>query len=174
MLAYILQALAHCALDESDQAVEQIGKAIDLAHLDGFVRVFIDEGKTLVPLFKQSARSGITVSYIQQLLPLFEEESQTKLSTTATGQAIPGQPAIADRPGSPPSTPLDLLLEPLTDRELDTLRYLTSDLTVPQIADEMIVAPSTVRSYIKSVYSKLDAHCRMEAVNRARSLGIIV
>ncbi|MEM7126800.1 MAG: LuxR C-terminal-related transcriptional regulator [Chloroflexota bacterium] len=170
---HILQALTHHALDEPEQAVNQLGKAIDLAYLEGFVRIFVDEGKSLVPLLKQIGRGGVAVSFIQQLLPLFEENPRDDLSITATGSSGAAQPVVTDTPERTQPPPLDLLIEPLTDREVDTLRYLTGDLTVPQIAEQMIVAPSTVRSYIKSLYSKLDAHSRMEAVNRARILGLI-
>ncbi|MBV7337440.1 LuxR C-terminal-related transcriptional regulator [Chloroflexi bacterium TSY] len=172
---YILQALAHQALDEPEIALETLGKATDLAYPEGFVRVFLDEGKTLVPLLKQIAKRGVAVPYIQQLLPLFEDKPQSESSTpiATTGLSITGQLTATQIPIHAPTNSVDLLLEPLTDRELDTLRYLTSDLTVPQIAEQMIVAPSTVRSYIKSVYGKLDVHSRMEAVNRARSLGLI-
>ena len=163
---HILQALAHQAADGPAEALEQLSKAIELAEPEGFVRVFVDEGKVLVPLLKQIAARGVAVDYIRQILPLFAETATSQTPTSA-GSILHATATDTE------SATLDLLLNPLTDRELDTLRYLTSDLTVPQIAEEMIVAPSTVRSYIKSIYGKLDAHSRMEAVNRARSLDLI-
>ncbi len=66
-----------------------------------------------------------------------------------------------------------VLLEDLSKREQQILYLLDSDLSVPEIADELILAPSTVRSHIKSLYSKLDVHSRFEAIIRAKQLNII-
>ncbi len=56
---------------------------------------------------------------------------------------------------------------------MDVLRMLKTSLSATEIADELVVAPSTVRSHIKSIYGKLGAHNRMEAVVRAEELGLI-
>jgi LuxR family maltose regulon positive regulatory protein len=65
------------------------------------------------------------------------------------------------------------LVEQLSERELDVLRYLNSALTSAEIADELYIAVSTVRSHIKSIYQKLGVHRRIEAVERARELGLL-
>ncbi len=159
---YILQALAHLALGKREQALARLGQAVDLAQPEGFVRLFVDEGDVLIPLFKQMVGRGVAVAYIRTLLPLFDELPQ------AQPVSPPGQNAGEFDPDS-----FNLLLNPLTDRELATLRYLASNLTIPEIAEQMVVAPSTVRTYVKRIYGKLDVHNRIEAVNRARALGLI-
>ena len=65
------------------------------------------------------------------------------------------------------------MVDSLSERELQVLRLLTTDLSAPEIADALIVAVSTVRSHIKHIYGKLDAHSRYEAVERARALGLL-
>ncbi len=65
------------------------------------------------------------------------------------------------------------LTEPLSARELEVLKLLRSSLTVPEIADKLVIAPSTARSHIKSIYSKLDVHRRLEAVALAESQGLL-
>jgi LuxR family maltose regulon positive regulatory protein len=70
-------------------------------------------------------------------------------------------------------SPAGILVEPLTPRELDTLRLLALDLTVDEIADQMVVSVATVRSHTNRIYSKLDTHSRHEAIFRAKDLGII-
>jgi LuxR family maltose regulon positive regulatory protein len=65
------------------------------------------------------------------------------------------------------------LAEPLSQREKEVLRLLVTDLTTPEIAGEMIVSVSTVRSHIKNIYAKLGVHSRYEAVTKARELGIL-
>jgi LuxR family maltose regulon positive regulatory protein len=70
-------------------------------------------------------------------------------------------------------TPALPLLEPLTEREGQILRLLVAGLSTPEIAEELIISVGTVRSHIKRLYRKLDAHSRHEAVTRARELGLL-
>jgi LuxR family maltose regulon positive regulatory protein len=64
------------------------------------------------------------------------------------------------------------LAEPLSERELEVLRLLNSHLTVPEIAREMMIAPSTLRTLICSIFLKLDVHGRLEALQKGRDLGL--
>ena len=66
-----------------------------------------------------------------------------------------------------------MLSEELTERELDVLRLLNSDLTNSQISQSLYVAPSTARTHIKSIYRKLGVSTREEAVEEARARGLI-
>ena len=160
---HTLQALAHQASGETDQALCRLGQAVDFAQTAGFARVFVDEGKALVPLLQQIAGRGQAVAYLRRLLPLFD------------GIALPRNASIVEETTDEVESDVpSLLLNPLTQRELATLRYLASDRTIPEIAEQMIVAPSTIRTYVKSIYGKLDVHNRIAAVNRARSLELIV
>ncbi|MEM7344257.1 MAG: LuxR C-terminal-related transcriptional regulator [Chloroflexota bacterium] len=162
---YILQALAHQALGERQRAVDLIEQALGLGQQAGFIRTFVDEGLAIAPLLKQVARRGSSVSYIQKLLPLFAEQAQPQVTKK---QSTINEPVVKDEAAA-----LILSLNPLTDRELTTLRYLARDLTIPQIAEQMVVAPSTIRTYLKRIYSKLDVHNRDEAVHYARALALI-
>ena len=65
------------------------------------------------------------------------------------------------------------LVEPLSARELQVLRLLKTELSGPEIAQELVVALSTVRTYTKSIYSKLNVTNRRAAVKRAAELGLI-
>jgi LuxR family maltose regulon positive regulatory protein len=65
------------------------------------------------------------------------------------------------------------MVEPLSERELQVLRLMDSELSSPEIADELIIAVSTVRSHIKNIYSKLGVHSRYEAVEKARQMSLI-
>ena len=65
------------------------------------------------------------------------------------------------------------LLEELSEAELRVVRYLPGNLEAPEIAAELFVSPNTVRTHIRHIYAKLDAHSRKEAVERARGLGLI-
>jgi LuxR family transcriptional regulator, maltose regulon positive regulatory protein len=65
------------------------------------------------------------------------------------------------------------LLDPLSDRELDVLRYLASELSGPEIARQLFVSLNTLRSHTKSIYAKLGATSRLEALRRATELGLL-
>ena len=63
--------------------------------------------------------------------------------------------------------------EPLSDRELQVLRLLDSELTGPEIARELFVSHNTVRTHTKHIFTKLDVTNRRAAVLRARERGLI-
>ena len=67
----------------------------------------------------------------------------------------------------------DRLIEPLSDRELTVLRYLTSRLDATEIANALYISVNTVRSHIKAIYRKLGVTTRAEAVRHGESLGLI-
>ena len=66
-----------------------------------------------------------------------------------------------------------VLLEPLTDREMDTLEYLPSRLYKKEIADELSVSLETVKTYTQNIYQKLGVSSRREAIAKAQQLGLI-
>ncbi|HEY6581235.1 MAG TPA: LuxR C-terminal-related transcriptional regulator, partial [Rubrobacter sp.] len=61
----------------------------------------------------------------------------------------------------------------LTERELDVLRLLDGDLSTRHMAENLYVAPSTVRTQVKSIYRKLGVSSRAEAAEEARARGLI-
>jgi LuxR family transcriptional regulator, maltose regulon positive regulatory protein len=65
------------------------------------------------------------------------------------------------------------LAEPLSEGERRILRYLPTNLSVREIADQTYLSPNTVKTHMRHVFAKLDAHRRSEAVERARELGLI-
>jgi LuxR family maltose regulon positive regulatory protein len=65
------------------------------------------------------------------------------------------------------------LIEPLSERELEVLRLLGSELGGPDIARELVVSPNTVRTHTKSIYAKLGVNSRRAAVRRAAELGLL-
>ncbi len=64
------------------------------------------------------------------------------------------------------------LVEPLTDRELDILNLLTKGLSNNEIAARLVLSITTVKWYLRQIFSKLDVHNRVHAVERAQQLGI--
>lgn len=61
----------------------------------------------------------------------------------------------------------------MSDRELEVLRLLAEGLTNREIAERLVLSPNTLKAHATNIYGKLDAHSRMQAVNRARELGLM-
>ena len=143
----VLQALARQARGDIPGALASLQRALTLAEPEGYVRIFMDEGPPMASLLRTAAKQGITPSYARRLL--------AAVSTTEDG------------------TPVSQgLIEPLSERELDVLRLLGTDLGGPEIARELIVSLSTVRTHTRNIYAKLGVNNRRAAVRRAAELDL--
>ena len=94
--------------------------------------------------------------------------------TRNAGSSSSSSSENAPSPGS--ALPLELragLVDPLSDRELDVLRLLGSDLDGPAIARQLVVSLNTVRSHTKHIYTKLGVNNRRAAISRAHQLGLL-
>ena len=141
----VLQALAQQARADTGGALEALQQAVALAEPEGHVRIFLDEGPSIVPLLGvQAKRAG---GYARRLL-----------AAAGTGQLVP---------------PTQGLIDPLSIRELDVLRLLATDLTGPEIARELVVSLSTVRTHTKNIYLKLGVNSRRAAVRLSGELELL-
>ncbi len=150
----IVQALAHQAQDEQPQALTSLERTLTLAEPEGYVRIFADEGEAMRVLLEPLSRrpSSVCCGYAARLL-------------AALAQTVPASklPAIPQNPTLP---------EPLSDRELEVLKLLRSELSGPEIARQMIVSLNTLRSHTKNIFAKLGVSNRRAAVRRAEELGL--
>ena len=153
----VLQALAYHAQGDLPAALKPLQLALTLAEPEGYVRMFVDEGPPMAQLLLEAASRGIMPDYTGKLLAAFEAE----------------QPSSAGE--SPLPTPLAVqpLIEPLSQRELEVLRMFKTELSGPEIARELVIALSTVRTHTKSIYNKLNVNNRRAAVKRAAELNLI-
>ena len=149
----ILRALAWQMASDDEQVMEALAEALSLAEPGGWVRTFVDEGPAMADLLRRAASQGITPAYVASLLAAFDA-------------AGPDEGVTEPRPAQP-------LVEPLSERELEVLRLLSAGLSNPEIAEQLYIAVSTVRSHCKSIYGKLNVHKRWDAVHRAQELGLI-
>jgi LuxR family maltose regulon positive regulatory protein len=143
--------LAWQASGQSQKALESLEKAIRLAQGEGYIQPFIEYQAQLLESLRTLHRQNKYINFITEILQKGEKKSTIPTSRSSTL----------------------LLAEELSDRELDVLRYLPSQLSTSEIAEELYIATSTVRSHIKSIYGKLDVHSRREAVSRARELDLL-
>ena len=80
---------------------------------------------------------------------------------------------LSGNPPAPPAAGRQRPIEPLSDREIRVLRYLPTHLSAPEIAAELSVSTSTVKTHLRNLYAKLGVHSRAEAVESARALGLL-
>jgi LuxR family maltose regulon positive regulatory protein len=157
----VLQALAHQMQGDIPAALVPLQQALTLAEPEGYIRMFVDEGPPMAQLLLETAaprgHPGITPEYIGKLLAAFGVEQPRNA----------GQTHIPTFPASQP------LIESLSQRELEVLRLFKSELSGPEIAHELVIALSTVRTHTKGIYSKLNVNSRRAAVKRATELDLI-
>jgi LuxR family maltose regulon positive regulatory protein len=161
----VLLALAYHAKGEPSAALQTLERALTLAEPGGYMRIFLDEGQAIWLLI-EDLRSTIETrlhgedehqaAYIEKLMDAFARSSPVPQSSSENQK---------------PKT--ESLVEPLTERELEVLRFFRTELSGPEIARELVVALSTVRTHTKSIYSKLNVNSRRAAVRRAEELGLI-
>jgi len=144
----VLQALAHQMQDDVPAALVPLGRAMTLAEPEDYVRMFVDEGRPMAALLEAAGNHGIVVDYARRL--------QAAIGLARDGTRVK-----------------QALVEPLSDRELDVLRLLGTDLDGPDIARELVVSLHTVRSHTKSIYAKLGVNNRRAAVRRAEELDLL-
>ncbi len=144
----VLQALAHQMQDDIPGALVPLAHALTLAEPEGYVRMFVDEGQPMMLVLEQAAKHKIAPNYVHQLL-------------TAFGKA-------EDR-----TTANKGLVEPLSEREMEVLRLLGTDLDGPDIARQLVLSLNTVRTHIKNIYTKLGVNNRRTAVRRAEELDLL-
>ncbi len=147
--AFLLEAIARDALGDQAAAGHALERALDLAEPDGALLWFL-----LHPapgLLERHARQRTAhAALIAQILDLL----------------------AGNRPAPPPAGPRPPR-EPLTKSEIRVLRYLPTHLSAPEVASELSVSTTTVKTHLRNVYAKLGAHSRAEAVESARALGLL-
>ena len=144
----VLRSLAQQMQGDIPAALASLQRALTLAEPEGYVRTFVDEGPAMASLLRAAAKQGMARSYVGSLLAAFD--------TTADRRPV--------KQG---------LIEPLSERELDVLRLLGTDLDGPDIARELVVSLNTVRTHTKNIYAKLGVNSRRTAVRRARELDLL-
>jgi LuxR family maltose regulon positive regulatory protein len=144
----VLQALAHQTRGDLPAALAALHRALELAEPEGYVRIFVDEGPPMAALLRAVARQGTAPSYVRRLLAALQ----------GTGGGSPVDQGV---------------IEPLSERELEVLRLLGTDLGGPAIARELVVSLHTVRTHTNHIYAKLGVNNRRAAVRRAEELDLL-
>ena len=158
-----LRALLNQAQDDSGQALSVIARALSLAEPRGYFRLFLDAGAPLLTLLYRLRHELLTQrtieepaptsGYLDRLILLFKQEQQTSLP-----------------PGEHASLPL---VEPLSERECEVLWHISEGRSNREIAEQLVIAPSTVKSHVRAIYAKLGVESRTQALARVRRLKLL-
>jgi LuxR family maltose regulon positive regulatory protein len=147
--AFLLQAIACDALGDAGAARRALEQALDRAEPESLLFPFLyDPAPELLDRHRRhgTAHAGLIAGILNVL--------------------------AGSEPGSRPSGP-PRLREPLSHAEARVLRYLPTKLSAPEIAEEMYLSVNTVKTHLRHLYDKLGVHRRHEAVEQARSLGLL-
>ncbi len=143
----ILQSLAYQGKRDLNTAVSTLAEAVSLAQPEGYQRVFLDEGERLGKLLYLVKSKQDATGYASELLEAF-------------GPIAELAPA-----------PSQLLIEPLSAREIEVLKLIESGLSNQEIAGRLYLSVATVKRHISNIYAKLDVKTRTQAVAFGKELG---
>ena len=144
----VLYALTWHVHGDDDKALQWLHKVLMIAVTEGLIRTFLDEGQLMAALLAKARATGMTQDVTTKLLNLFEPSGYLS------------------------SAKSDVLIEPLTDRELEVLQLVSNGLSNREISERLFLALDTVKGHNRRIYAKLNVQRRTEAVARARELGL--
>jgi LuxR family maltose regulon positive regulatory protein len=149
IVALLLDAIARNALGDPASSAHALERALDLAEPDGILSAFL-----LYPaadlLKRHLGRRTAHAALISEILERLADSDDRR----------------ARVPNTPPR-------EPLSETETRVLRYLPTNLSAPEIAEELHVSVHTVKTHMRHLYAKLRVHERSEAIKEARMLGLL-
>ena len=149
--ARLVRALAHHANGDADAAAADLAAALTAGVPAGYCRLFLDEGQPMAELLGQRRpRRGARRP----------DARRAPAGRRADDRRRPRPPAPASEEG-------------LSERELEVLRLLATELSGPEIARRLFVSVNTLRTHTKHIFTKLDVNTRRAAVRRAADLGLL-
>jgi len=146
---HVLQALSEQTLGREEGARACLEKAVRLAAPEGYCRAFVEGGPPVLELLPR----------VRPVAPDFVDQLLSR--------------AQAERSLEKPSPPVQPLVEPLSERELQVLRLVADGLSNREIAERLIISVGTVKTHAHNIYGKLSVRGRTQAVARARELELL-
>lgn len=143
----VLQSLAYQGKKDINSAINTLAEAVSLAQPEGYRRVFLNEGDLLGKLLYLVKSKPEAAGYARELLEAFG-------------------PSYGPAP-----VPAQLLIEPLSAREIEVLKLIEAGLSNQEIADKLYLSVATVKRHISNIYAKLAVETRTQALVRGKALG---
>jgi len=148
----VLRAVAFDMQGDLQSALVVLQRALTLGQPEGYMRVFLDEGKPMEALLRTATtrwRDRDLLAYARKLLAAFG------------GESVPPAAGEAPQPGI------------LSERELEVLHLMAAGCSNREIANELVMAIGTAKRHCANIFDKLDVRNRTEAVTKARQLGLL-
>ncbi len=166
----LLQAIGYTHVQKgTTRAMTALGQALSLAQPEGYVRIFADEGPPMSSLLsayrtfpaQQSHASQHDVQqYVEKLLTILGEDQ-----SPARNGLSPAHKSLSMRDQPP--------VEPLSEREVEIVRFIAAGMSNREIAQHMVITVGTVKCHLANIYGKLNVHSRTQALARASDLGML-
>ncbi|MFC2054994.1 LuxR C-terminal-related transcriptional regulator [Chloroflexota bacterium] len=153
-------AVAYKAQGRMSDALDALERSVKLAQLGGFIRTYVDLGEEISVMLRQLANQGVAVDYIKRILSAFHLSESSKRS-------------MKDDPlENIFESSENIMLDPLTRRECEIMLQLYERRTNMEIADKLNISILTVKKHTSNLYQKLGVRTRLEAVRKAKALGL--
>jgi len=149
----ILQALALQAQGQQEQELAVLQRVLALAEPESYMRLFLDEGPVMLALLHLAHAQGVALHYITRLL-------------VASGEQTSASAAV-------PTARSTVLVEQLTERELEVLHLIAAGASNEEIAEQLVIAIGTVKRHVSNIFGKLMVSNRTQAMARARAIGLL-
>jgi LuxR family maltose regulon positive regulatory protein len=144
----ILQALVIYGKKDPENALAILERALSLAQPEGYVRIFLDEGDAMTRLLCQVQAYQVGSSYATDLLAKIGRISNMT------------QPSM------------QILIEPLTARELEVLTLIEAGYSNQGISEKLFISITTVKRHISNIYTKLGVESRTQAIALGKELRL--
>jgi LuxR family maltose regulon positive regulatory protein len=152
-----LEALALQTKGKKERGVRTLAQALALAEPEGYVRTFVDEGPQMAALLSE----------------VLEAQQRGRLAPDVPAHYIRRLLVATERDAAKAVQPATELPEPLSERELEVLFLIAAGKRNPEIARELFIVLSTVKTHVHNIYRKLGARNRAQAVSRGRELNLL-
>ncbi len=159
----LLNAMAFRSADKANLAGRALLEALEIGAAGGFVRSFLDEGAPALALMKQvRAPRGVqpdaVLAYLEKLLAGAGESAEGDVPSSSDAAAAGAAPR---------------LIETLTERERNLLRFVSAGLSNRDLAERLSVSTNTVKWHLRNIFEKLRIKNRVQAIALARRFGLI-
>jgi LuxR family maltose regulon positive regulatory protein len=153
--ARVLQAVAHAAQKETQKAMQYLDLAMDLAEPENSCLPILEVGQPVLPLLYEAVQKGVHAAFATRLVEVFQET-----------RPKPGE--SFDKPKHPSD-----ILTPLRPREIEVLMLAADGQTNKEIAQKLHLSLRTIKFHMTCILTKLGVENRLQAVARAKNLGMI-
>jgi LuxR family maltose regulon positive regulatory protein len=168
----LLRSQMHMALSDEQAGLADVVRSLELAEPERFISLFVEEGvpiaEALTTLLRRNLLGEVKADYVQEILAAFPR----KQSFQAVYDKPPALPTGITRIAAGVDESL-VLIDPLTSRELEVLQHIAAGDSNQMIADKLVITLSAVKKHTGNIFKKLNVNSRIQAVVRARQLGLL-